>query len=102
METASSYFTRRARQERAEAANSASAEARKAHLELALRLVRAAIEPALWVWSGSAVADHQTKDGVADIGNALADAFPLPPSGTFESLLEPSAIETLDQFAPDS
>lgn len=88
METASTYFTRRARQERAKAADATSAEARKAHLELALRLVRAAIEPALWIWSEGAAAHHQTADGVTEIGNALADAFPLPPSGKLERLLE--------------
>ena len=89
VETSSTYFTRRARQERAKAANAASAEARKSHLELALRLVKVAIGPALWVWSESAAAHHQTADSVAEIGNVLADAFPLPPSGPFENLLEP-------------
>jgi hypothetical protein len=88
VETASSYFTRRARQERATAANAASSESRKAHLELALRLVKAAIEPTLWVWSEGAIAHHQSPDGVTDFGTVLADAFPLPLSGTFESLLE--------------
>lgn len=94
VETVSTYYTRRAREEREKAATAASAEARKAHLELALRLVGAAIEPALWAWPEGLVAHRQTTDGVTDMGNALAGAFPLPPSGTFESLLE--AVGTID------
>jgi hypothetical protein len=88
METASTYFTRRAQQERASAADAASAESRKAHLELALRLVRVAIEPALWAWRGAASERHLPNDGATNIGHALAGAFPLPPAGTFESLLD--------------
>ena len=97
METASTYFTRRARQERATAAHAGSAEARKAHLELAVRLVRVATERALWDWpeyspAGCALADDQTPAGVTDMSNALVGAFPLPSSGSFDHLLE--ALDT--------
>ena len=90
METPRTYFTRRAGQERANAADAGSAEARKAHLELAFRLVRVATEPALWDWSGSDPAapglpQHHRPDG---LGKALAKAFPLPASGRFEHLLQ--------------
>ena len=90
METPSTYFTRRAGQERAIAADAGSAEARKAHLELAFRLVRVATEPALWNWSGNDPAgpglpQRQTPDVV---DKALAKAFPLPASGRFEHLLQ--------------
>lgn len=93
METASTYFTRRARQERANAAEANSAEARKAHIELALRLVRVATERSLWSqWTrslpGGTAAQHQTSVATGDLGNALADAFPLPPSGAFRPLLD--------------
>lgn len=91
METACTYFTRRARQERAKAADANSAEARKAHLELALRLVRAATERPLWsewppkVQEGPA-APHKTPVA-SELGNALANAFSLPKSSAFEYLL---------------
>lgn len=88
METASKYFTRRAQQERAKAADASSAAARKAHLELAFRLVRLAVEPALWAWSERAIAHHQSAHGVQDISHALVGAFPLPRSEAFETLLE--------------
>lgn len=94
METASTYFTRRARQERTNAAEALSAEARSAHLELALRLVRIATEPALWGgWYLGArerqpLAAEQEADPVDDVGNALVGAFPLPPPGTFDDLLK--------------
>lgn len=89
VETTSAYFTRRARQERAIAADARSAQARKAHLELALRLVRVATEPALWAWpeelSGSGAA-ASTVAG-AGLDDALVNAFPLPSSDSFEQLL---------------
>ena len=88
METASIYFTRRARQERAKAAAAGSAEARKAHLELALRLVKVAMRPALWARPENANAQHRPSAGVTDISHALAGAFPLLRSDAFESLLD--------------
>ena len=91
METPRTYFTRRAGQERAIAADAGSAEARKAHLELAFRLVRVATEPALWDWSGNDPAGpgRPQHDPPPDgLGNALAEAFPLPASGRFEHLLQ--------------
>jgi hypothetical protein len=94
METASSYFTRRARQERAKAIDAVSAEARSAHLELALRLVRIATQPALWSgWSSpvdgqSTGARRPTAEGTRDVGYALAGAYPTPAPGTFEDLLK--------------
>ena len=93
VESASTYFARRARQERENATGAASAEARTAHLELAVRLVKVATEPALWgAWSaympGGRVADRrQTADGVSDLGDTLTGAFPLQPRGSFEDLL---------------
>ena len=90
METASTYFTRRAREERAVAADAGSAQARKAHLELAMRLVRVATEPALWTRSGdpSTPSEGAPQPGSAELKNALASAFPLPPSDSFEYLLQ--------------
>lgn len=91
MEAATAYFTRRARQERTIAADAGSTEARSAHLELALRLVRAATEPSLWSsWSedrtGSA---HLHNDhALEDVGVALDEAFPLPRACAFEQLLK--------------
>jgi hypothetical protein len=95
VETASTYFTRRARQERTNAADAHSSEARKAHLELAFRLVRVATEPALWEWSqngeAGSLAHHRVQAGLDD---ALAGAFPLPASGSFDHLLE--AVNTAE------
>ena len=80
METVSTYFTRRAGEERANAAAADSPDARRAHLELAVRLVRVATEPALGnAWSGEAA---------IPLGKVLAVAFPLPDRGSFEALLE--------------
>lgn len=94
METASIYFTRRARQERAKAADAGSAEARKAHLELALRLVRVAVEPAVSSSPEGAIAHRQPRAGVRDMSHALAGAFPLLRFDAFEKLLE--ALGTTD------
>ena len=96
VETARTYFTRRAREERANAADAGSPEARKAHLELAFRLVRVATEPAGWTWpeqllGAGAFAHHDTRD---DLCNTLAGAFPLPPADSFEHLLE--AVNTTE------
>ena len=87
METARTYFTRRAGQERLSAAGAASAEARKAHLELAVRLVKVAMEPSLWVWPPDAVADRIATVG-NDLSDALAGAFPVPAPAPFGGLLE--------------
>jgi hypothetical protein len=81
MEAATAYFTRRAREERTSAASAASAEARSAHLELALRLVKVATEPAR-------PAPHGNDNSHGEVGGALDDAFPLPPSDAFEDLLQ--------------
>ena len=91
MEAAAAYFTRRARQERTSAAEAGSAEARSAHLELALRLVRVATESPLWSgWSEEAgpVAHGQDQDVLNDVAVALDDAFPLPGAGAFDELLD--------------
>ena len=79
------------------AADAASAEARKAHLELAFRLVRLATERALCAWpeyssAGGAVVRDHTAAGLTDMSHALAGAFPLPPCNNFEHLLE--AVDT--------
>jgi hypothetical protein len=94
METASSYFTRRARQERTNAIDAVSAEARSAHLELAVRLVRRATQSALWRgWSSSltiesTMARRPITQGMRNVGYALAGAYPTPAIGTFEDLLK--------------
>jgi hypothetical protein len=100
METACTYFTRRALQERSKASHAGSAEARKAHLELALRLVRVATDPALSPVpeqrSGRGPVDERpTAACLKDVGNALAGAFPLRPSSSFEQLLE--AVDTAER-----
>jgi hypothetical protein len=98
METAAIYFTRRAGQERGNAAGAASAEARKAHLELALRLVRVATDPALLGASSgwlSSVPRQPPAVGVDEVGDSLAAAFPLPPNHMFDGLLE--AVDQSDR-----
>lgn len=94
METASTYFTRRARQERVNAAGAGSAEARSAHLELAFRLVRKATKPALWGGRSEELPEaqplmgEQKPDPADDVASVLVNALPLPPSGAFEDLLK--------------
>ena len=100
METASTYFTRRAGQERANAANAASPGARKAHLELAFRLVRIATEPGLWrAWAGQLpggrAARPEIAEGKSQVASTLAGAFPLAPTGAFERLLD--AVDETDR-----
>jgi hypothetical protein len=80
MEAAIAYFTRRARQERTRAASAASAEARSAHLELALRLVKVATQAA-------PPAPHHNDNCLDEVAGALDDAFPVPPSSEFDELL---------------
>jgi len=100
VETASTYFTRRAGQERANAANAASPGARRAHLELAFRLVRIATEPALWrAWAAQLprgdVARREMAAGRSQVAKTLDGAFPLSPSGAFERLLD--AVDETDR-----
>ena len=83
METPSTYFTRRARQERTSAVEADSAEARSAHLELAFRLVKVATEPALF--GGWREFPHGHNDNVA---GPLHAAFPVPADDDFRQLLE--------------
>ena len=93
METASTYFTRRARQERTSALEAASAEARTAHLEMAFRLVKVATEPAR---SFSEQRGHN--DNVVDgLGAPLRRAFPLPTSDDFQHLLDAADRKTRDR-----
>lgn len=100
METACTYFTRRALQERTKAADACTPEARKVHLELALRLVKVATEP-LSSPLPDPVPQRVTLDpgsGAAclkGVGNALARAFPLRSSGTFKDLLD--AVDTAER-----
>lgn len=90
METQCTYFTRRAFQERTKAADASSPEARKVHLELALRLVRVATQPpspAVPEGVLHVTNDRDTVSGM-DVSDALAGAFPLRPCGNFEQLLD--------------
>ena len=95
MENPSTYFTRRAGQERARAAEAVSAEARTAHIELAFRLVNLATDPATWRASEegpnatpAGAAARQTAVSRSEVGKALVDAFALPTAGAFANLLQ--------------
>jgi len=94
MENTSTYFARRAGQERIRAAEAASAEARKAHIELAFRLVSLATDPVSWSASLNGLdathssAHRQTAVSRCQVGKVLVDAFALPASGAFANLLE--------------
>ena len=87
------YFRERARAERAIAGEAGSPEARKAHLELAVRYVKVA--EALYV-SNRGEMDGQSSSEIrattvtspADLRPALRSAFPLPDSGAFLDLLQ--------------
>jgi hypothetical protein len=62
------------------------------HLELALRLVRVATDPASsatpeLMSQGGAVGHSPASASLKRVGNTLAGAFPLRPSGSFEQLL---------------
>ena len=92
METASTYYTRRARQERASAVDAVSAEARTAHLEMAFRLVTVATKPALW---GGVTG--QNDNAIDEVGEALRDAFPVTPNDDFQQLLD-AVDKTSDHF----
>ena len=94
MKLSENYLRERARAERAIAQEASSPQARRAHLELALRYVKAAeaayvstrgsTEPA-----GESGRQQQTGPTIrsAELGAALRSAFPLPASGTFGDLL---------------
>ena len=83
METASTYYTRRACQERASAFEAVSAEARTAHLEMAFRLVTVATRPPMW-----GPQDGHNDNAVEEIGETLRDAFPVTPADDFQHLLD--------------
>ena len=92
MDPSRPYFSRRAREERANAQEASSTEARKAHLELAFRYEKVAAQ--LYVGHCSS-ADRTPRtrrapaaDRRAEIGRAISSAFPLPTSGAFPDLLE--------------
>lgn len=100
MQSTSTYFTRRAGQERAKAAEAASAEARKAHMELALRLASLATDPVSWRASlrgldaTNAGAPRQPAVSRSQVRKVLVDAFSVPASGSFANLLQ--AIDESD------
>lgn len=88
------YFRSRARAERTTAEEASSPEARRAHLELALRYVKAA--EALYVRtrgstevSGPVLREQPSPPAIdpANLEEALSKAFPLPASGAFSDLL---------------
>ena len=94
MDLSEPYLRERARAERTIAGEARSPEARKAHLELAVRYVKAA--EALYVSTREAEVDDlssfeqmtqptTTRD---DLEPALRSAFPLPTSGAFLDLLK--------------
>ncbi|WP_308515670.1 hypothetical protein [Sphingomonas flavescens] len=87
METASTYFTRRAREERTSALDAASSEARTAHLEMALRLVKVATEPANGLREINALYGHND-NARDDLGHSLRSAFPVVRSDEFQELLD--------------
>lgn len=90
MESATTYFTRRAGQERASAAQAASAEARTAHLELAFRLVSVAIKPTVSAgWLDDAAPTRYSQNHQLDeLAGPLSNAFPLRSCVEFNKLLE--------------
>jgi len=99
MESSRTYFTKRAREERAKAAKASSEKAKKAHLELACRYAAAA---ELYEAAASSGSDPATSDlsrsGASkiarELGQVLVSAFPLPPSGAFPDLVQ--AIDESD------
>lgn len=94
VDTLEPYFRSRAREERVIADESSSPQARRAHLELAVRYVKAA--EALFVSSRGptelarqSIGEREAKPRISDaeLRPALSKAFPLPPSGAFSDLL---------------
>lgn len=93
MEPSEPYFRERARIERTVAGEARSSEARKAHLELAVRYVKVA--EALYVSNHAKVDDPSPPEetalprtGQVELGLALRSTFPLPGSGAFLDLLK--------------
>ena len=84
METASTYYTRRAREERTTALDAASAEARTAHLEIAFRLVKVATEPTHMFSQPRG----QNDNAANELGGPLRRAFPLRETDDFQHLLD--------------
>ena len=87
MEAPSTYFTKRARQERASAIGATSSEARTAHLELAVRLVSVATRPPPLK---DFVDDHErevSRDRADNLRKALHKAFRRQNAADFEQLL---------------
>ena len=84
METASTYYTRRAREERTSALDASSAEARTAHLEMAFRLVKVATEPAHLF----SEARGHNDNAIEGLSAPLRRAFPLPKPDDFQHLLD--------------
>jgi hypothetical protein len=91
MQSASTYYVMRARQERARAAGTSSAIARRAHLELAVRLVNVATAPSSWSGTHEDVSDRtsasQTALNRSNLSRSVASAFSLPASEAFSDLL---------------
>jgi hypothetical protein len=94
MEQSEFYFRERAQAERAIACDTSSPQARRAHLELALRYVKAA--EALYVSTRGSVElsePSSREQGIrpaitpSELAPALGGAFPLPASGAFSDLL---------------
>lgn len=89
METPSTYFTRRAREERANAVDADSAEARSAHLNLAVRMVNAATGPAMWsAWYDNNPMESAPDRMMTNLANPLRQAFAVPMDNEFQQLLD--------------
>jgi hypothetical protein len=89
------YLSRRAQEEGARAEQASSAEARKAHLELAFRYEQLVVEHHLagacsHGLPGPPPGDQQALGsfGRAELGRVIRSAFVLPTSGSFPDLLE--------------
>jgi hypothetical protein len=95
MDSTPRHFSRRAQEERATAEKASSAEARRAHLELAFRYERIAVElhfgvAELQAREDSSAGSHHIgrSYGRAELARAIRSAFPLPTSGAFPDLLD--------------
>ena len=94
MDRSEPYLRGRAQAERAIAGDASSPQARRAHLELALRYVKAA--EALYVSTRGSTGFTELPSSEpearrmitpTDLAPALSSAFPLPASGAFADLL---------------
>jgi hypothetical protein len=101
MEASRHYFVRRAVEERANAHAARSAEARRAHLELAYRYEKQAAdlyEGVRGSTNRSSLLPRPARSGTADTASklrtALICAFPLPDSGAF-----PDLVRAIDERA---